>query len=116
MKKDPRIYLTHIAESIQAIEEYTRGLSRDDFMRSIQVQDAVVRRIEIIGEAVKNIPDEFKSQHPEIPWKKVAGTRDVLIHEYFAVELGLLWNVPQKEIPVLKDHVNRLLGGLGKSR
>lgn len=109
MTKDPRIFLTHIAESIRAIEQYAGGLSKVEFDRSSQVQDAVVRRLEIIGEAVKSIPDEFKARHSEIPWKKIAGMRDVLIHKYFSIDLNLLWNLLEKELKTLRGQIDNLL-------
>ncbi len=82
MKKDVKIFLLHIIESIERIEDYIEGMSREDFMENIQVQDAVLRRLEIIGEAVKNIPQDFRKEYSQIPWKQIAGTRDILIHEY----------------------------------
>ncbi|MCI0530332.1 MAG: DUF86 domain-containing protein [candidate division Zixibacteria bacterium] len=109
MTKDPRIFLSHIAESIRIIEEYTAGLTQEEFNKSSQVQDAVIRRLEIIGEAAKSIADDFKTQHSEIPWKKVAGMRDVLIHKYFSIDLNLLWNIVEKELKTLRNQVDNLL-------
>jgi len=87
MKRDRRLYLQDILESIQAIEEYTRDLTEDEFQSDRQVQDAVVRRLEIIGEAAKNLDAEFKDDHPRVPWKRMAGARDIIAHEYFGVRL-----------------------------
>jgi len=80
-----------VLECIELIEKYTGGKSKEEFLKSIQLQDAVIRRIEIIGEAVKNIPEGIKKSYQDIPWKKIAGMRDILIHEYFGVDLELTW-------------------------
>lgn len=91
MKGDVEVYIEDVMESISKIEEYTKTLSRDDFFSNTQVQDAVLRRLEIMGEAVKNIPDDFRDRYPKIPWRRIAGMRDVLIHAYFGVNLDRIW-------------------------
>ena len=111
MKKDPKVFLTHILESIQLIEEYSQKLSETKFHKDRLLQDAVIRRLEIIGEAVKNLPVSFKTKHLDIPWKQMAGMRDVLIHEYFDVDLFLTWQVVKQELPLVKK---KLLGILGE--
>lgn len=108
-KKDPKIFLKHTLESISEIDRNTKNLSEDNFFDSVTIQDAVVRRLEIIGEAVKNLPPSFRNKHPKIPWKKIAGMRDVLIHEYFGVNIGLVWKIVNKDIPKLKKQISELL-------
>ena len=105
MKKDPRIFIEHILECIELIEEYTEKTSEDTFLKSRLLQDAIIRRILIIGEAVKNIPQEVKDRYSDIPWKRIAGMRDILIHVYWGIDLHLTWNVVIKEIYEFKKKV-----------
>lgn len=114
MKRQPQVYLDHILESVKLIEEYTEGATGEDFLRSVKLQDLVIRRLEIIGEAVKRLPDNVKNANPEIPWKKIAGMRDILIHEYFGVDLKLTWEVVQKELPRLRKAVEKIKRELGE--
>lgn len=105
MKRDSIIFIAHILECIELIEEYTKETSKDKFHNSRQIQDAIIRRIEIIGEAVKNLPREVKNKYSDIPWKRIAGMRDILIHEYWGIDLNLTWNVATKEILEFKKKV-----------
>lgn len=105
MKKDVRIFIEHILECINLIEEYIKEKTKDEFFNSRQLQDAVIRRIEIIGEAVKNLSQEVKDKYLDIPWKRIAGMRDILIHEYFGIDLELTWRIAEVEISELKKKI-----------
>ena len=105
MKRDLRLYVEDIWESIAAIEEYTRGISRTGFENNPQMQDAVARRLETIGEAAKHLPDDFRLRYPDVPWKQIAGLRDVLIHEYFNVRIMRVWYVVVNDLQALKQAI-----------
>ncbi len=113
MRNDPKVYIKYMLESIALIQEYTREVSREDFLGRTYLQDAVIRRLEIIGEAVKSLPPDFRDRHDEIPWQRMAGMRDVLIHEYFGVDLNLTWQTVQQDLPVLKSKLEEVLHQIG---
>lgn len=108
MKKD-LIFLHHILESINTIEDHMRGITKETFMESILIQDAIIRRIEIIGEATKNLSAEIRNKYPHIQWRSIAGMRDVLIHEYFGVDLKLVFDTATKKIPKLKEQIEKII-------
>lgn len=109
MKRDLQVYLEDILESIDLIQNYTANVTEDKFMKSVKIQDAVVRRFEIIGEAVKHIPKEIKKEYPKVPWKKIAGARDVFIHEYFGVKLERIWDSVKNDLKPLKKQIKAML-------
>ena len=108
MKKDPLVYIDDIRDSIEAIKKYTAGLTREDFFSSSEKQDAVYRRLEVIGEAASRLPDEFKSQYSLIPWYKIVGMRNVLIHEYDSIDLNRVWETVKRDIPKLEEYLKSI--------
>lgn len=109
MKRDITLFLRDIFEAIQLIEDYCRGISREDFEHDKKLQDAVIRRIEIIGEAAKHVPESLRKKYPNVPWQKIAGVRDVMIHGYFSVLLERVWNILHEDLPRLKAEILKIL-------
>jgi uncharacterized protein with HEPN domain len=110
--RDVRVYIEEILECIAKIEEYTKGITEDSFYGNTQIQDAVIRRLEIMGEAVKGVPAEFREKYPEIPWRKISGMRDFLIHEYFGVNLERVWKVAKEDVVELKGKILEIKRGI----
>jgi len=100
--KDDLVYIEHIQSSVNRIQSYTSGLNLDLFLESHMVQDAIVRQLEVIGEATKRISQDFRDQHQDIPWKDMAAMRDKLIHDYIEVDFKMVWNTARIDIPELE--------------
>ena len=112
MKRDIRTYLDDIIESTEHIILYTTNKSQHDYENDDLLHDGILRRLEIIGEAVRHIPHEFRETYPDINWKEIAGLRDVLIHEYFGVNDERIWKTIKEDIPTLKEQIEKLLSSL----
>lgn len=109
MKRDLTLFLEDILEAIDLISESTKHLTKEDFEEDKDKVDATIRRVEVIGEAVKNLPSSFRGKYPKVPWRDIAGMRDVLTHAYFGIEIDKVWNVIKKEIPKLKKQIREIL-------
>ena len=106
--KNIQVYLNDILESIEAIERHTADMSFDEFADSVVTQDAVFRRLEIIGEAASNVQDAVHDEYPEVPWRKIIGMRNKLIHEYSSISLEMVWDVIGNNLQPLKKEVEKI--------
>ena len=111
MPRDYRVFLEDILEAITKIRRYTAGLSHDEFSKDEKTIDAIVRNLEVIGEAVKKVPAKVRSKHQQVDWKKIAGLRDILIHEYFGIDVEIIWDILQNKLPILESQVRDVLSG-----
>ena len=109
-KREDTIILEDIRGAINRILLYSRDLGYDDFITDMKTQDAIVRNIEILGEAVKLLSEETKMRYPNISWKDIAGTRDKLIHDYFGVNIDVVWSIVKNDIPQLKKEIENTVG------
>ncbi len=108
MSKNFTIYLNDIREAINSIEIFVEGMTFEEFKNDDKTSSAVIRKFEIIGEATKNIPEDIRNQHSQIPWKEIAGMRDKLIHAYSEVDLKLVWMTIKQRLPELKSVIEKI--------
>ena len=114
MPRDYRLYLEDILRAAQSIEEYLLGVhSFDNFCADKMRVDAVLRNLEIVGEASKRVPSEIKEKYPAVEWRKIAGLRDIVAHEYFGVDLEIVWDVVQNRFPSLRALISQILEETG---
>lgn len=114
-KRGSKEFISDIKEAVERIEKYTGGMSYEIFLQDTKTQDAVIRNIEIIGEATKNLSDNFKKKYKDIEWKNIAGMRDKIIHFYFGVKWDVVWSVIHDKIPKLKTQIEQILSGINSA-
>ena len=110
---DDMVYLRHIYDATKRIEQYTTGINEEKFGDSTLIQDGVIRQLEIIGEATKRLSSSLRRQYSEIPWQDIAGMRDKLIHDYFGVDVKVVWRTVEVDIPELKKQIKLVLNDHG---
>ena len=108
MKRDVNLFIQDILENIKDIESFSKGLTKKEFAANKLKQNAIIRSLEVIGEAVKNIPDSFRKEHPNIPWKDIAGFRDILSHVYFGVNIDRVWNIIEVDLSSFKREIEKI--------
>lgn len=107
--KDDRLYLIHIQECIERIESYIAGKDKQQFMDSTLLQDAIIRNLQTLAESTQRLSDEIKESHSTVDWFKIAGFRNVLVHDYLGIDIERVWNILDKELPPLKEAIKNML-------
>ena len=113
--KDNSRFLSHIIKSLELINQYSSKMSKHDFYMEQEKQDAIIRRLEIIGEATKNLSENFRKRYPDIPWKDMAGMRDILAHKYFGIDLEIAWNTIQNKLPEVEPKIREIYNLIEKN-
>ncbi|MGE0132256.1 MAG: DUF86 domain-containing protein [Blastocatellales bacterium] len=112
MLRDYKTCLEDISEAIGKIGRYASGHTRETLAADEKTLDAVIRNLEIIGEAIKNVPDDVRASYPEVEWKRIAGLRDILIHRYFGIDQDIIWDILQNKLPTLAAQIKHILESL----
>lgn len=107
-EKEPIIFIEHILESINDIKSFTKGISKKELSKNKEKLNAIVRSIEIIGEAAKNLSSSFKDKYPKILWKEIIGTRDIIIHHYFGIDRDIILGIIKKDMPNLEKQIKKI--------
>ncbi len=116
MKRDYALFLKDVLDAIDSIEKFVEGITLDEFRRDDKTSSAVIRKFEVIGEATKHVPEQIRDEHPEIPWKSIAGLRDRLIHAYFGIDHKLVWDAIKTELPKLKPKLKEIVNSMEKEK
>ncbi|MFH1209753.1 MAG: DUF86 domain-containing protein [archaeon] len=114
--KDYKIFIEHILDSINKIETFSKGLTKEKFDKDELRQSAIIRQLEIIGEATKNLSVDFTNKYPYIEWSSFARTRDKIIHHYFGIDLDIVWEIIKKDLPKLKENIKKILEDMDKNK
>jgi uncharacterized protein with HEPN domain len=114
MKKDDSVYLRHIIDAFMQIEDYMDGVSYDEFISNKLLQDGVIRQLEVMGEAARNLSEDLRCEYPQIPWRQMIGLRNRMIHAYFNVNLQIIWEIIQGDLPDLKRETKQILDNISR--
>ncbi len=113
MKRDHRLFVKDIADAIRSVEVFLGTMSYEEFVKDEKTNNAVVWKIQIIGEATKNVPRSVRQKYPDIPWKEMAGMRDRIVHSYFGIDHEIVWNVIKRRLPEIRPRIIEILQDLG---
>jgi uncharacterized protein with HEPN domain len=114
MPRDYKVFLQDVLEAIANVAEFVGRMTRNEFEADKKTVHAVVRNLEVIGEAIKSVPPEVRDLNPQVPWQRIAGLRDILIHHYFEIDLDIVWDIVQNKLPGLKAEIDAILSDTGE--
>jgi uncharacterized protein with HEPN domain len=112
MQRDPLILLDDMLLAIRKVRSYTKGMTKNELLEDERTLDAVIRNLEVLGEAAKYLPGDFRDQYRDIEWRKIAGLRDILIHQYFGIDIHIIWDILETKLPSLEKNLQRILEDL----